>query len=377
MSVTNISEKNKYWLWVKSGGRCEYKGCNKSLYEDILTKRNFNQAYIAHIVADVVGGPRGDSIRSELLKDDLTNLMLLCDKDHRLIDKVDVAGHPESLLLAMKKEHEDRIERVTSIATDMSSHIVTYKANIGEHTPTLTYESVREYILPTHYPALSSAIDLSLSNSPQRDKDESFWKTELENLELQFGEQLRPKLRRSEIRHLSVFAFAPMPLLIKLGTLINDIQIAEIHQPVRNPKTWNLADKIEPTQFKIIEPKETVPVVALNISLSANINNERIIKVLGNECSIYTITIDNPFNDFLKSKNQLQEFSIVVRLLLNKIKSRYDAQTFLNIFPAMPIAASIELGRMWMPKADMPLNIFDENTDKGGFFKALEISNIK
>ena len=211
MSVTNISEKNKYWLWVKSGGRCEYKGCNKSLYEDILTKRNFNQAYIAHIVADVVGGPRGDSIRSELLKDDLTNLMLLCDKDHRLIDKVDEAGHPESLLLAMKKEHEDRIERVTSIATDMSSHIVTYKANVGTHTPTLTYESVREYILPTHYPAISSAIDLSLSNSPQRDKDESFWKTELENLELQFGEQLRPKLRRSEIRHLSVFAFAPMP----------------------------------------------------------------------------------------------------------------------------------------------------------------------
>ena len=169
----------------------------------------------------------------------------------------------------------------------------------------------------------------------------------------------------------------PCHLLIKLGTLINDIQNAEIHQPVRNPKTWNLADEIELTQFKIIEPKETFPFVALNISLSAIINNERIIKVLGNECSIYTITIDNPFNDFLKSKNQLQEFSIVVRQLLNKIKSRYNAQTFLNIFPAMPIAASIELGRIWMPKADMPLNIFDENTDKGGFFKALEISNIK
>lgn len=376
MSVTNISEKNKYWLWVKSGGRCEYKGCNKSLFEDILTKRNFNQAYIAHIVADVAGGPRGDSIRSELLKDDLTNLMLLCDKDHRLIDKVDVAGHPESLLLAMKKEHEDRIERVTSIAPDMESHIVTYKANVGLNTPEISYESVREYLLPTHYPAMSSTIDLGISNSPQRDKDASFWRTELDALESNFNDHLRQKIRKGEIRHFSIFAFAPMPLLIKLGTLINDIQQAEIHQPVRTPKTWNLSDELKPIEYKVEEPEKSFPMVALNISLSATINNDRITKVLGDECSIYTITIDKPFNDFLKAKNQLQEFSLEIRQLLNKIKSRYDAQTPLNIFPAMPIAASIELGRIWMPKADMPLNIYDENTAKGGFVKALEIRNI-
>jgi hypothetical protein len=376
MSVTNISDKNKYWLWVKSGGRCEYKGCNKSLYEDILTKRNFNQAYIAHIVADVAGGPRGDSIRSELLKDDLINLMLLCDKDHRLIDKVDVAGHPESLLLAMKKEHEDRIERVTSIAPDMESHIVTYKANVGLNTPEISYESVRECLLPTHYPAMSSTIDLGISNSPQRDKDASFWRTELDALESNFNDHLRQKIRKGEIRHFSIFAFAPMPLLIKLGTLINDIQHAEIHQPVRTPKTWNLSDELIPIEYKVAEPEKSFPIVALNISLSATINNERITSVLGDECSIYTITIDKPFNDFLKAKNQLQELCLEIRQLLNKIKSRYDAQTPLNIFPAMPIAASIELGRIWMPKADMPLNIYDENTVKGGFVKALEIRNI-
>ena len=89
MSVTSISNKNKYLLWVKSGGRCQYRGCNKSLYQDIITKRNFNQAYIAHIVADVPGGPRGDLVRSPLLADDLGNLMLLCDTCHRRIDKYD------------------------------------------------------------------------------------------------------------------------------------------------------------------------------------------------------------------------------------------------------------------------------------------------
>lgn len=377
MSISTISEKNKYWLWVKAGGRCEYKGCNKSLYEDILTKRNFNQAYIAHIVADVAGGPRGDAVSSPLLQDDLTNLMLLCDKDHRLIDKVDVAGYPESLLLAMKKEHEERIERVTAIAPDMQSHIVIYKTNIGANTPVLTYESVREFLLPSHYPALSSAIDLSLSNSSFADKNESFWKAELENLETQFNEQLRPKFRTGVIKHISIFALAPMPLLIKFGTLINDIQLAEIHQSVRNPKTWNLNDDVQPNIYSVIEPTKTSPTVALNISLSATINNDRITSVLGNDVSIYTLTIATPFNDFLQSKKHLQDFSLEIRKLFNYIKSKYNAQTPIHIFPAMPIATAIEFGRVWMPKADMPLIIYDENTFNNGFFKAVEINNAK
>ena len=375
MSVTNISLTNRYILWGKSAGRCQYKGCNKPLFIDVLTKSEFNQAYIAHIVADVPGGPRGDAIRSELLKDDLSNLMLMCDTHHRLIDKRDVAGHPEPLLLQMKKEHEDRIDKVAAINPNMHSHIVTYKANVGTHAPIISYESVREFLLPSHYPAHPQAIDLSLSNSPQRDKNSGFWVTELENLEIQFNEQLRPKFRKGEINHLSVFGFAPMPLLVKLGTLINDIQHAEIHQPVRDPKTWNLSDDATETKYLNIEPTEIFPIVALNISLSATINNDRITSVLGSACSIYTLTIGAPFNDFLKSKKQLQDFSIEIRKLLNYIKSKYSGQTPLHVFPAMPIATAIEFGRVWMPKADMPLVIYDENTANSGFFKALEITN--
>lgn len=312
MSVTNISAANRYILWGKAAGRCEYLGCNKALFRDALTKGEFNKAYIAHIVADVPRGPRGDKIKSDLLKDDLTNLMLMCDAHHRLIDKVEVAKHTVPLLTEMKKEHEDRIEKVSAMNKDMHSHIITYKANVGVHTPVISYESVREFLLPTHHPAFPSAIDLSLSNSPQRDKDDSFWKTELENLETQFKEQLRPKLRKSEIKHLSFFAFAPMPLLIRLGTLINDIQNAEIHQPVRSPKTWNLNDDAQPSIYSVTEPINTFPTVALNISLSATINNDRITSVLGDDVSIYTLTIPAPFNDFLKSKKQLQDFSVEV-----------------------------------------------------------------
>nr|WP_315174951.1 SAVED domain-containing protein [uncultured Flavobacterium sp.] len=375
MSVTSITDKNKYLLWVKSGGRCQYRGCNCSLTQDILTKRNFNQAYIAHIVADVPGGPRGDAVRSPLLKDDITNLMLLCDTHHRLIDRADVAGHPEKLLLEMKKEHENRIETVTAIDQDRQSHILTYKANVGVFTPELSYQTVSQYLQPDYFPAMADTIDLSLSNSIQRDKDDTFWTTEVANLEAQFDRKLFQNYAKGEIKHLSVFAFAPIPLLVKLGALINDIYTCQINQKVRNPDTWKLDDDTTEVKYTVVEPVNNHKTVALNISLSASITNDRITEVLGDECDIYIITIDNPFNDYLKSKRHLVDFSIAIRQLLNKIKMQYGEKTPLHIFPAMPIAKAVELGRVWMPKADMPLFLYDQNTANNGFTKAIEIVN--
>lgn len=375
MSVTSITDKNKYLLWVKSGGRCQYRGCNCSLTQDILTKRNFNQSYIAHIVADVPGGPRGDAVRSPQLKDNITNLMLLCDTHHRLIDRADVAGHPEKLLLEMKKEHENRIETVTAIDQDRQSYILTYKANVGVFTPELSYQTVSQYLQPDYFPAMADTIDLSLSNSVQRDKDATFWTTEVANLEAQFDRKLFQNYAKGEIKHLSVFAFAPIPLLVKLGALINDIYTCQINQKVRNPDTWKLNDDTTEVKYTVIEPVNNHKTVALNISLSASVTNDRITEVLGDECDIYTITIDNPFNDYLKSKRHLEDFSITIRQLLNKIKVQYGEKTPLHIFPAMPIAKAVELGRVWMPKADMPLFLYDQNTANGGFTKAIEIVN--
>ena len=90
MSVTSVTTKNRYRLWMLAGGRCEYRGCNKQLWRNDKTLEEMNKAYIAHIVADSPKGPRGDLVRSPLLADDLSNLMLLCDEDHRTIDIVDV-----------------------------------------------------------------------------------------------------------------------------------------------------------------------------------------------------------------------------------------------------------------------------------------------
>ena len=366
----SIPSKTGRKLWVKSGGRCAY--CNIDLLEDTLTKKGINKAYISHIIAASENGPRGDKVLSKKLEIAYENLMLLCDECHNRIDESDVENNSVEFLVEMKKEHEERIHSLCAIKKEQQSCIIIYLANIGEHSPYIDFNLARNIIIPEHYPALSDALYLGLKNSPQRDKNRFFWQTELNNLETQFYEQIRPKIRRGKIPHFSLFAFAPQPLLVKLGTLINDIHNIEVHQPIRIPKGWKLSNQLYEKSFITKHPQSVNLNIALNISLSATINDDRIYSVLGKNTSIYTITIKEPFNDFLKHKTQLSEFSIKFRKLLNVIKSKYSAKTPLHIFPAMPIALAIELGRIWMPKADMPLHLYDENN---GFRKVLIIKN--
>jgi hypothetical protein len=80
-----------------------------------------------------------------------------------------------------------------------------------------------------------------------------------------------------------------------------------------------------------------------------------------------------PHNDWLKDRTQLRAFREALRPLLDQIKAIHGQTTLLHIFPAMPVAAAVELGRVRMPKADMPWFIYDQIADNGGFIPAIEI----
>ena len=373
MSTTKISPKNQNLLWAMSGGRCEYEGCNKFLHTDILTKKNYNSAYIAHIVADEPNGPRGDFKRSKLLSDNISNLMLLCNEHHRLIDIVDIAGHPESLLSKMKKKHEDRILLQTSISPNMFSEIILYGANIGKHNSPLSYQMACETISPDYYPASENAIELGLKNVAFIDDSNTYWNTEEANLYTQFNLKIKPKLMQGNTDHYSVFALAPQPLLIKFGVLLNDIYNLKVFQKHREPSTWKWQKNTSNIKYIVHEPLDKTKIPVLVFSLSATITHDRIEKILGNNVSIWEITVNcTPNNDFLKTEALLSDFRRTVRYIFDKIKTHHGCID-LHIFPAMPVSVAIELGRVWMPKADMPLVIYDENKSKGGFYKTITI----
>ncbi len=369
-----IPSNVKMELWAKAGGRCEFLGCNKPLWRDGLTFDQLNESNIAHIIAYSPNGPRGDEVLSEASATDISNLMLTCPVHHKLIDtKKYVDKYTLECLQEMKKSHEDRIEAGTSILPENKTTVIKYSAKIGSRAINLNEKVIISALFPKAYPD-GDCIDLGLKNNAWDDSDPDYWDQEQKNLEAQFCKKIKPNIDNGSINHVSIFGFAPQPLLILLGNLISDRCPANIFQLNRENSNWVWRKDNDDINYKIIEPviisESNIPV--LNISLSGVIPESRIKKVIPNS-DIWTFTLDKPNTDFLTASNQLYIFKYEMRSLLDKIKQNYPEGTYLNVFPAMPVSTCIEFGRLRLPKADMPMKIYNQmNTDKGFSF-ALKI----
>ena len=374
MSRTTISLANRQVLWARAAGRCQYFNCNKSLIGDLISgNEDKHFGFIAHIVADSPDGPRGDALRSGRLANDISNLMLLCDTHHRVIDVHAVEEHPEARLQEMKAAHERRVEIVTAIGQDRATHVLRYAANIGAHESPVTIDGVLAAVLPLRYPAEARAIDLELLGSAYQDREPEYWKIQRENLRRQFEKKIRPRVEIREIAHLSVFALAPQPLLMELGRLLGDILPTEVHQLKREPSGWGWEAEEPLLKFHVRRPASKGKEVALVLALSATITDDRITQVLGEDVAIWSLSVEQPHNDLMRRSGDLAEFRTQLRKLLNEIKATHGEQTTLHVFPALPVSAAVEVGRVWMPKADLPLSIYDQSREANAFAFALRI----
>lgn len=370
-----IPSKISRKLWLKSGGRCQYEGCNKSLWKDSLTQRQMNKGYISHIVASSKDGSRGHNILSPKLQTDYSNLMLLCDECHNRIDKAQVTEHPVERLLEMKKAHEYRIELLTGLKAENRSHMLFYGAKIGQQDSPLMFGETVSAILPHRFPVSDTPVELGIKNTSYIDHSPEYWNYQVEELISGFNLEMERLKKGHNVKHYSVFAMGPQPLLIKLGTLLGDIYSADVYQRHREPSSWIWQSDSSVSDFKLVEPANKTGIPVLLFSLSADIPDERVKVVIGDNCSIWRITIDSPNNDFLKTKELLQKFRVICRLAFGKINTIYGQTQQLHIFPAMPISAAVEVGRVWMPKADPPMILYDYNSKATAFVRTFEIKN--
>jgi hypothetical protein len=368
-----IPANTKARLWLASGGRCQFRGCNIALWAHSFTRNLMNKSYIAHIYAYSPDGPRYDNISSPELEIDYNNLMLMCDECHRSIDAMPVKEYTAEILIQMKKDHEARIELLTGIQPNKMTHVIMYGAKVGKHDSPLRYDSAVQAVIPQYYPSSSNGIELGMKNTAIEDSMPEYWNIQEQNLCALFKKQVEFINENDGIQHYSIFAIAPQPLLIKLGTLLNDIYSAEVYQLHREPSTWAWQDEDNSIEYDLIIPEKRSKRVALKIELSATITDDRLTDVMGTDVDIWSIKIEESYNDFLQSRYQLKLFRECIRKAFDKIKAVYGQDAVLNVFPAMPVSTAIELGRAWMPKADMSMVLYDQNRKLNKFIKTLEI----
>lgn len=376
MAKTSIPDKVQIALWAKAAGRCEYRGCNHDLIGDLVAGREDGKfGFIAHIVADSADGPRGDIVRSPLLARDINNLMLMCATHHKGIDVDYLADHPEGLLLKMKAEHEDRIAIVTGIDQERAAHVVRFAADIGKFDALISTRSIFMAMRPDHHPANGRTIDLELAGSTYADHEPEYWRIQSDNLRRAFDRKIKQAIEQKEIRQVSVFALAPQPLLIELGALLGDIVPVRVHQRHREPASWGWQPDQPEIRFRTVEHSEAASErpVALKLAVSATIANDRIQTVLGEDVTIWELTAEDPHNDIMRRPEDLSEFKRLARRMLDRIKAVHGEHATVAVFPALPNSCAVELGRIRMPKADLPMRVYDQNSRLGGFVETLTI----
>lgn len=384
MAGTKIDTKVQYALWARAAGRCQFRNCNEPLVGDLLSGRLDGKfGYVAHVIGDVPkgtggkGGPRYDPARSKALAGDIRNLMLLCGRHHKLIDVDAKDDYPEAALLAMKEEHERRIEIQTSVMPDRASHVLRFGANIGANQALVSQRELFEAMAPDRYPDNDGRpLDIDMPGFSSDDSEPEYWRTLQRNMQRQFQDQVRGRIERQEIRHLSVFALAPQPLLVELGRLLCDIVPAQVHQRHREPQTWRWQRDQPRIRFETVEPPVTSGRVALKLAVSATVTDERIRDALGQDTAIWSLTAERPGNDVMRHPEDLAEYRRLLRGLFDMIKARHGEAATIEVFPALPVSLAVETGRAWMPKADLPMRIHDQNRKLGGFAPALTIGGL-
>jgi hypothetical protein len=359
-------------LWGRSAGRCEFTGCNAELTRHAGTKEVVNLAEAAHVYGFSQDGPRHEKdLPSELLND-VENLMLVCRNCHKLIDS-NLDRYSVDLLRGMKLAHERRVDLVASIDPSRKSHVVMYGARVGDNSSPLNFDGVAVAMFPDWYPAENTAIELGMANSSERDSEETYWGNQERHLRRLVENRVKAQVDAGVIKHLSVFAVAPQPLLILLGYLLSDLVPAEVYQLHREPPTWRWIDEIENGfDFVVERPALIRGPPALLLGTTDRIADERVTNVVPH-ASIWRITIDQPHNDFLRSARQLQMFRQVVRPLLDEIKNAHGMDEVIHVFPATAVAIAVELGRCVQPKVIPQMRVYDSSAQRGGFKPALEI----
>jgi len=386
MSKQNIKEVTRYIkkevereLWARAAGRCQFNGCNRIPYKSPVTQERVNISEKAHIYSFSEDGPRGwgPFKKNHQSLNDVGNLMLMCHDCHKTIDQ-DKEGIKYSALLLQqwKKEHEHRVITVTGIAANRKSHVVFYGSNIGEQRSPLQQEDAMEAMFPERYPVSENSVCFSMSCSHE-DKTAAFWESESAHLNRVFNQKVLPLIESDQTKHFSLFCLAPIPLLIQLGTLFTDKISVDTYQPIREPKGWHWQEFPEGFEFIIKKPEAINGDPVLVISLSDIINHERIRKVMGDQVSIWELTVPEEHigNDNIRNKAQLSMMRTIIRELMVLIKKAHGSTMPLSVFPAMAVSCSIEMGRARMPKADMLWIIYDQPRGAEQFMKTITIGD--
>lgn len=340
-----IPEDVRRELWARAAGRCEFKGCNKCIYKDLTTQKRRNVSEIAHIISWTPDGPRGNAVDSERLATDISNLMLTCPEHNNLIDdKKYVAEYPVELLRKYKKDHEDRVYRLTGLGEEYSHRVIELVSTIHGQTPSITEQQELDALLP-YYPK-ENPIRIDLTGTDNIDEAKRI-------IDQRVSMYISDTVDNESY---AAFIMAKIPYACYLGYAIGNKTSVSTYQRFRDTDDWKWREQSGGT-IEIMEPCEQTPSANVNllIDISGVIDTSLIPR---NPC--YRIKADAPGFMFLQNQEQVVEFRMKYREILDIIRNQNGERVTVHLFVAAPIPFCFEIGRTIMRGIDPSIILYDK-----------------
>lgn len=375
-----ISKSTRQRVLFDAHGRCMFKGCGIDLNLDPLTGQSGNFAYFAHNVATSEQGPRGDLYQSDLLADEPSNILLLCDVHHRLIDFVAKTDYPIDRLRNMRSRFCDDVNQLLDGLT--RPKIPAYCVSWPVHQQVIsapTRTQIAEALVP-----IGARLDGHLRMLNDNEKT-------LRNLDPNDVWPLMPKLIEStafeilaqshnELYHAALFAMGLMPALIALGALLGNKNAISPMLFHRETGLWYWP-RTDPQESSISvsgveDLTDNCKEITLQIALTAHPSAFTVTSSsLGNR--IVTVEAKRKLmgNGALGHPVEGQLFRQHIQELLHRLRENHGVHT-VHLLPCASNAACVYLGQAYdsyHPK----LVIYDFNEEGDDMIERLTVRNKK
>ncbi|MEV7997956.1 SAVED domain-containing protein [Pseudarthrobacter oxydans] len=363
-----VSDIDARRVWVAAGGRCTF--CKEFLAEDETTGQAVFTGQLAHIVGATAEkkSPRGKSGKSLRERAQPGNLMLLCAGEHKVVDTFEHwALYDEEQLLAFKTQHERDVRELTGLLRKPKSTVIRVSGDIRDQAVDFSKQAVIRALLEDqrfpdfslHDDSRNCEIDLRAQDG-EDDNDPTYW----HSTSLTLRRRLRPlknHLKTKEIDHISVFALARIPILVHLGTLLDDVTNVTVHNRRRGNEQgwgWYARGRTEELRFAVIEvPGEGDPVVTF--SVSGPVDFDAFPEDLRGKPR-YDIHVEGAKLSpaVLRSREDLADLIETWREVLATLETKHRNQP-ISLVLAVGAAAAVEIGRAHMRGVHAPLRVFD------------------
>lgn len=367
-----VSEPQRRRAWGLAAGRCVI--CNKDLLEGGITGREISLGELAHIVGqkDTEKSPRGKAASlTQSERDSADNVMLLCADDHDEIDDpavIDIATI--EWLHEKRRAHHARVKLATSFGPDQRSVVLRMIGNVRGKVVEIYQDTASTTVLHSgqrlpDFPLAFDrhSIEIDLRDIPgEAAGGGDYYQAAIAAIDDVIDGRLREGVLRDAVPNLSVFAFARVPLLVYLGSRLDDTIPTAIYQRHRSTEDWQWHQAPGSETTFTVSTANNYPSdeAVLLVSVSGTTHRHELPEHV-TSLPIYEITVDGdtPSPDIIASPEVLKRFENAVRAVLANLEATNKSVRRLHVFGAIPLAGAVALGRTADPNVHPSLVLYD------------------